>query len=150
MADPFTLAAIVKIATVINAGATVYKACDAILGDPADKYIVPVTSYALSYTTASGESRLFTLPFNTRVLIGQNNQADLRPKDTSVASEHCSIRWVNNGVYVRHLRSHYKTSINDKRITEKNEAKWLHPGDSLRCGKIRFRLIVHKHYRYIY
>ncbi len=94
--------------------------------------------YALFHVNASQEVARSFLSFDTMMLIGRDERADihLAEDDKKASRYHCRIRWGAEGVEVFDLQSKNGTFVNEKRI----EQTRLRLGDHLRCGRTVFRL----------
>lgn len=94
--------------------------------------------YALLRIHSSQEGPRFFLPFDKTLIVGRDEQADIRlPEDDKKTSRgHCRIRWSANGIEVFDWPSKNGTFVNEQRIDQAR----LQLGDYLRCGRTVFRL----------
>lgn len=72
-------------------------------------------------------------------MIGRHAECQIRPKSRSVSRRHCLIHHADEGVRVMDVGSAAGTRINLERVDPKH---WhtLADGDTLRCGKVQFRV----------
>ena len=94
--------------------------------------------YTLLRVNSTQDAIRSFLPFNTQVLIGRDERADIRlaDDDKKASRFHCQIFWSSEGVDVLDLHSKNGTFVNDKRVSQAR----LQIGDNLRCGRTLFRL----------
>ncbi len=74
-------------------------------------------------------------------LIGRHKECQIRPKSRSVSRRHCVVHRQESGLQVLDLDSTSGTSVNEEKIAPR---VWvaLSDGDTLRCGKIVFRVVI--------
>lgn len=72
-------------------------------------------------------------------MIGRHQECQIRPKSRSVSRRHCLLYQDESGLQVLDLSSTAGTRVNDRRLPAKTWMR-LRQGDTLRCGKVLFRI----------
>jgi len=85
----------------------------------------------------TNEKRSIALPSGCRLVIGRQEDADIRIPDKHVSRRHAEITEEDGKVFVRDLGSHAGTKKNGVGVTDKTE---LAPGDILKIADFEFKV----------
>lgn len=90
------------------------------------------SQYTIKLTNSNQPNKTWTLPVNKELIIGRSEDCTVRLDDKSVSREHCKIVAESLGVFVVHLSSTNKTSLNGSEVVGKTPLK---SGDILKIGR---------------
>lgn len=90
------------------------------------------SQYTIKLSNSNEPNKTWTLPVNEELLIGRAEHCPVRLDDRSVSREHCKIIAQSLGLFVVHLSSTNKTSLNGSDVAGNTPLK---SGDILKIGR---------------
>jgi pSer/pThr/pTyr-binding forkhead associated (FHA) protein len=94
--------------------------------------------HALLIKSGKHAGKKLSLPANREIIIGRDDDCQIRLATSDVSRRHCSIQLTKDGLSIKDLGSRNGTIVNGKLISETTEVKI---GDTIELGPMLFEVV---------